>query len=574
MLSKNLYMIKKMETKKLIIYQVLPRLFGNCNENLTFDGSLQENGTGKFSSFTDKALSEIGKLGCNAIWYTGVIEHATKEDFTSIGITKDNPFVIKGNAGSPYAIKDYYDVNPYLADNMKERISEFEQLIERTHSANMKVIIDFVPNHVARIYHSDMKPEGVMDFGANDDSSCAFNPNNNFYYIPYQVFAGQFYLGEGENQYKEYPAKATGNDCFNAYPTNNDWYETVKLNYGVDYSAWGAKHFEPIPDTWWKMYDILKYWAGKGIDGFRCDMAEMVPVEFWGWVIAKIKQDFPEIIFIAEVYDPNQYYSYIFNGKFDYLYDKVGLYDSLKGIIRGELPASQLTSCWQRLGEIGDHMLNFMENHDEQRIASPFFAGSAEAGFAGAIVSACMSKAPFMIYFGQELGEEAMDTEGFSGQDGRTTIFDFWSVESIRQWFNHGNCDYKMLSNRQKKIYSFYRSLLNIAEKEKAISQGLFFDLMYVNPSSEYFNPDKQYAFLRKSGNELLLIVVNFDQYEQDCKIIIPKHAFDYLQVEERAEIEYKELLSKMTLYQSLSVLSPFRTRVPAQSGVIWKIKL
>ncbi|MGL4779461.1 MAG: alpha-amylase family glycosyl hydrolase [Bacteroidales bacterium] len=559
---------------RLMIYQVLPRLFGNCNEDLTFDGSLKENGTGKFSDFTEKALQEISKLGCNAIWYTGVIEHATKEDFSLYGVKKDNPYVVKGKAGSPYAIKDYYDVNPYLADNVSNRIGEFEQLIERTHLAGLKVIIDFVPNHVARVYSSDAKPEGIKDFGSEDDTTCAFTPNNNFYYIPYQVFAGQFELGEGESQYKEYPAKATGNDCFHAYPTVNDWYETVKLNYGVDYSAWGAKHFDPIPDTWFKMYDILKYWAEKGVDGFRCDMAEMVPVEFWGWIIPKIKLLYPELIFIAEVYNPDQYYSYVFNGKFDYLYDKVGLYDTIKGVIRGELPASSLTSCWQRLGDVSNYMLNFMENHDEQRIASPFFAGSAEAGFAGMIVSTCMSKAPFMLYFGQELGEEAMDTEGFSGQDGRTTIFDFWSVESIRHWYDHGNCEERLLSGRQKQIRQFYKSILNIAENEKAITEGLFFDLMYVNPSSEYFNQDKQYAFLRKYEDELILIVVNFDIYEQDCKVVIPKHAFDYLEIEERAEIECKELLSKMTLYQSLSVLAPFRTRVPAQSGVIWKIRL
>ncbi|MGL5635697.1 MAG: alpha-amylase family protein, partial [Bacteroidales bacterium] len=494
-----------MMRNRLMIYQVLPRLFGNCKEDLTFDGSLEENGTGKFSDFTEKTLQEISKLGCNAIWYTGVIEHATKEDFSVYGIKKDNPYVVKGKAGSPYAIKDYYDVNPYLADNVLNRIGEFEELIERTHLAGLKVIIDFVPNHVARVYSSDAKPEGIKDFGSGDDTTCAFTPNNNFYYIPYQVFAGQFELGEGESQYKEYPAKATGNDCFQAYPTVNDWYETVKLNYGVDYSAWGAKHFDPIPDTWFKMYDILKYWAEKGVDGFRCDMAEMVPVEFWGWVIPRIKLLCPEMIFIAEVYNPDQYHSYVFNGKFDYLYDKVGLYDTIKGVIRGELPASSLTSCWQRLGEVSNYMLNFMENHDEQRIASPFFAGSAEAGFAGMIVSTCMSKAPFMLYFGQELGEEAMDTEGFSGQDGRTTIFDFWSVESIRHWYDHGNCEERLLSGRQKQIRQFYKSILNIAENEKAITEGLFFDLMYVNPSSEYFNPDKQYAFLRKYEDELIL---------------------------------------------------------------------
>lgn len=560
--------------QKLIIYQVLPRLFGNSNEQLTYNGTLEQNGSGKFSDFTPKVLKEIASLGCNAVWYTGVIEHATKSDFSAYGIPKDNPYVIKGNAGSPYAIKDYYDVNPYLADEVTERMAEFEALVKRTQESGLKVIIDFVPNHVARQYHSDAKPEGVKDFGENDKNNIAFDPQNNFYYIPYQVFAGQFPLGTEDDQYKEYPAKATGNDCFNAYPTEFDWYETVKLNYGVDYLSWGAKHFDPIPDTWYKMLDILTFWTSKGVDGFRCDMAEMVPVEFWGWVIPQIKAIHADILFIAEVYNPDLYYSYIHNGHFDYLYDKVGLYDTLKAVIRGEAPAAAITGCWQRLGEIGDRMLNFMENHDEQRIASSYFADSAEKAFPAVVVSACISKVPFMIYCGQELGEEAMDNEGFSGQDGRTTIFDYWAMDSVRRWYNKGECNLRRLSNRQRNIRKFYATLLPVAENEKAITDGLFFDLMYVNQKSEYFDPEKQYAFLRKSGKELLLIVANFDCYEQDCKVNIPRHAFDYLQVPELSQIEATELLSGSTLFVPLNIHVPFRTIVPANGAVIWKIVL
>ena len=559
---------------KLIIYQVLPRLFGNRTDKLVFNGTLEENGTGKFSDFTPKALREIANLGCNAIWYTGIIEHATKCDFSKFGIKKDNPYVIKGNAGSPYAIKDYYDVNPYLADDIPNRMAEFEDLVQRTHNAGLKVIIDFVPNHVARQYFSDAKPANVSDFGEKDRTDVAFSPQNNFYYIPYQVFAGKFPLGENDDIYKEYPAKATGNDCFTAEPSVTDWYETVKLNYGVDYHSWGAKHFDPIPDTWYKMLDILSFWASKKIDGFRCDMAEMVPVEFWGWVIPQIKQINPSLLFIAEVYNPDLYYSYIHNGKFDFLYDKVGLYDTLKAVTRGEAPASLITSCWQRLGEVGDHMLNFMENHDEQRIASHFFACSGEKGFAANVVSACISKVPFMLYSGQELGEEAMDEEGFIGQDGRTTIFDFWAMDSFRKWFNNGDCNLRKLSNRQRSIRNFYSKLLPVAETEKAITEGLFFDLMYVNPLSEYFNPDKQYAFLRKAGNELLLIVANFDDEEQDCKINIPQHAFDYLHVPELSQVEARELLAGSVIYLPFNKHIPFRTFVPANSAVIWKIVL
>lgn len=80
--------------------------------------------------------------------------------------------------------------------------------------------------------------------------------------------------GAAAEAYKEYPAKATGNNRFDAYPNINDWYETVKLNYGIDYQNGNTPHFNPIPDTWTKMLDILLFWAGKNIDGFRCDMAE------------------------------------------------------------------------------------------------------------------------------------------------------------------------------------------------------------------------------------------------------------------------------------------------------------
>ena len=468
------------KTEKMIIYQVFPRWFGNTKTKLIRNGSLTENGVGKFSDFTPLALSKIKGLGTTHIWYTGVIEHATQTDYTAYHIQKDHRAVVKGKAGSPYAIKDYYDIDPDLADHVENRMEEFEALVARTHDAGMKVIIDFVPNHVARQYHSDAQYNFIEELGQNDNTSKAFDPNNNFYYIPGQPLTLPFTNDDEGLGYSEFPAKATGNDRFDAFPNCNDWYETVKLNYGVDYLNGRSKHFDPIPNTWHKMLDILRFWASKQIDGFRCDMAEMVPVEFWEWAIPLVKKDY-QVIFIAEVYNPAEYRNYIFNGHFDYLYDKVGLYDTLRAVICGQAPASNIPACWQSLEGIQSHMLNFLENHDEQRLASDFFAKDPSAGISGLMVSALMNTNPMMIYSGQELGERGMDEEGFSGLDGRTTIFDYWSVSTLRNWKNGGKYDGGKLTEKQKQLRQQYAAILNIAKNEPAITQGSFFDLMYTN---------------------------------------------------------------------------------------------
>ena len=518
--------------EKIIIYQTFPRLFGNKNNTDKFNGNILENGCGKMIDYNDKALKSIKELGCNYIWYTGLLHQATTTEYTAFGIRSQNPYIVKGLAGSPYAICDYYSVSPDLADVIPERMNEFEQLVERTHNNGLKMIIDFVPNHVARQYHSDIFPLDAENLGGLDNTDVAFDPQNNFYYIPNQGFAPHIDLGSGKDQYVEFPAKATGNDCFNAFPGKNDWYETVKLNYGVNYST-GQKFFDPMPDTWSKMYDILFYWASKGIDGFRCDMAHMVPIEFWEWAIKGIKESFPHIIFIAEIYSPELYNDYIYKGGFDYLYDKVGMYDTLRDVVAGHKPAHSITAEWQAVDNIQEYMLNFLENHDEQRFASDFFAGTSLKEKAPLMVSAAMNTNPFMIYFGQELGERGMDHEGFSGLDGRTTIFDYWSVDKIRRWNNDGKWNTSKLTTEEKELRKFFLKLLNICNSEKAIREGVFFDLMYVNFNNPDFNPDKIYAFLRKKDDDLILCVANFGDEEANVKAVIPEHAFDYLQIKE-----------------------------------------
>ena len=553
---------------KPIIYQLFPRLFTNTCTNRIPNGSIEQNDVGKMNDINNKVLKSIKELGITHVWYTGVIEHATKTDYSTYGINPDNPHVVKGNAGSPYAIKDYYDIDPDIAVDVPNRMHEFEELVKRTHDCGMKVIIDFVPNHVARQYHSDAKPAGIEDFGVNDNPNMMFTPNNNFYYITRQVFHPQFDLGSGKDAYFEFPAKATGNDCFTAFPSQNDWYETIKLNYGVDYGN-GSRHFEPIPDTWFKMVNILRFWASKGIDAFRCDMVFMVPVEFWGWAIPLVKEKYPDVKFIAEIYDVNLYRNYIYNGHFDYLYDKVTLYDTLRGVQCCNISAASITNCWQTVDGINDHMLNFLENHDEQRFASTQYAGNAEIVTPSLVVSATISRAPMMIYQGQELGEKAEDAEGFSGHDGRTSIFDYWSIPSVCRWYNNGKCNDKLLTESEKKLRNLYKQILTLCNTEKAISDGEFFDLMYVNYNN--VNPHRHYTYLRHHKDETLLIAVNFGDEIADVNINIPFHAFDYLNLEQGI-YNGVELLSRKKEKFSLSVNTPFHTIIEPFSAVIWKL--
>lgn len=548
---------------KIIIYQVFTRLFGNRNLTNKENGTLAENGCGKMNDFDTATLKRIKALGATHIWFTGVVRHATVTDYSANGIPRQHPAVVKGIAGSPYAIADYYDIDPDLAVDVDNRMAEFEALIERTHKAGMKVIMDFVPNHVARQYRSIVKPEGVRDLGEDDDTNMHFSTRNNFYYCWGQDFVAPRHLENSD--YSEKPAKATGNDHFSPAPGMNDWYETVKLNYGIDYCDAGGRseHFCPLPDTWNKMTDILLFWAGKGIDGFRCDMAEMVPAAFWSWATDKVKFRYPEILFIGEVYNPAEYRNYIGAG-FDYLYDKVGMYDSVRDIICGNRPAADITRQWQATDDIRNHMLYFLENHDEQRIASDFFAGDANAGVPGLMVSALLYNNPFMLYAGEEFGERGMDKEGFSGQDGRTTIFDYWGVGSI----NRGYYDRRKMTKEERELESVHSRVLNIATKEKAVAEGESYDLMYVN--GHIYN--KVYAFLRKKDDDLLLIAVNFSGEEQMCDINIPRHAFEYLNVAEGIH-EAKDLLSEEKSVLNLHSDHAVVVTIPAYGGKVLKVK-
>ena len=546
-----------MASNKIIIYQVFTRLYGNgCQTRKPF-GTIDENGCGKFNDFTPSVLKRIRQMGASHVWYTGVLRHATMTDYSSYGIPRQHPAVVKGRAGSPYAITDYYDVDPDLAVSVEHRMEEFLKLVNRTHRAGLKMIIDFVPNHVARQYCSIAKPEGVHDLGQDDNPAEGFSPQNNFYYCPGQAFTPYFDLYHGEKEpYAEMPAKATGNDCFHNAPGQNDWYETVKLNYGVDYYAGRVGHFNPVPDTWHKMLHILLYWAGKGVDGFRCDMAEMVPVEFWHWATQQVKEQHPGIVFIGEVYNPQQYRSYLAAG-FDYLYDKVGMYDALIDVLCHRRDTGAITWAWQQTDDIRQHMLYFLENHDEQRLASSFILGpDGSRALPALVVAALLQQGPFMLYAGQEWGEQGMDAEGFSGCDGRTTIFDYWALSA----------------QREGPLANYYQRVLDIARTQPAVADGAMFDLMYVNADYR-----RQYAFLRAVKGAttkqtrrapFLLVVANFDDQAVSMSLRLPAHAFDYLDLPE-GRIECTDLLSGNSMDLTLQRDGEVRLELPPRGSLV-----
>lgn len=562
---------KSVKTDKHVVYQMMFHLWGNQNTNVKRNGSAAENGVTKFKDISTKGLQALKKKGYSHLYTTGILEHATMEDFSAFGSPLDHPQVVKGRAGSPFAIKDYYDVNPFLADKPAERMQEFSAMLDRVHQADLKLVLDFVPNHLARVYHSDQKPAGVVDFGQNDNKDLSFSPSNNFYYLP----GTQFTIPTGVNPpvpvtvpYIEIPAKVSGNNVFSAQPSIHDWFETVKLNYGVDLQHGNQTHFDPIPDTWLKMTDVLVYWTKKGVDGFRCDMAEMVPVEFWAYAIPKVKALNPEVVFIAEIYNPQEYRNYIFKGGFDYLYDKVGLYDGIRHIMENKPGATtaDITRVWQQeSGDFANHMLRFLENHDETRLNSRGFAASNFwSTIPGMVLTASMHDGPLMIYFGQEFGEKAQEIEGFNEADDRTTMFDFYRVDTHQRWLNGGKFDGGKLTAAEKEIDSFYSELLAWINSSEVIQKGKFFDLQYAQNAA--YPKDKVYAYLRYTDKGRNLIICNFDSVNHDFNIEIPTLAMDMMGIK---SYTLKTIKSFVPPTAAAGKVEGNRIQIPSNSAIV-----
>jgi len=537
---------------KPVVYQVFTRLFGNKNATNKPWGTIEENGVGKFADFDDKALQGIRELGTTHVWYTGVPHHAVIRDYSAFGINNDDPDVVKGRAGSPYAVKDYYNVNPDLALDPANRLAEFEALIARTHANGMSVIIDIVPNHVARGYESLSRPKGVEDFGASDDTSVEWARDNNFYYVPgqdfevpesapnYRPLGGDDHpLADGE--FRESPAKWTGNGARAPQPRFDDWFETVKVNYGVrpdgsyaferlpaEARSWSTEQHaafwkgKDVPDSWVKFRQIVHYWLDKGVDGFRYDMAEMVPVEFWSYLNSSIKMKNDNAFLLAEVYNPQEYRNYLQLGRMDYLYDKVGFYDTLKPVMQGKTSTDTLAPAHAEVLDIEEHMLHFLENHDEQRIASDGFAGDANKGKPAMVVSALISRSPTMLYFAQDVGEPGDGDAGF-GDPTRTTIFDYWGVPSHQRWMNDGSFDGGDLRSEEKALRDFYVRLMQFSASNRALNGDYAEIHSYNRQRDNAAYNEKVFSFTRWQDDERLIVVSNFDDAAgHDLEIHLP----------------------------------------------------
>lgn len=540
--------------EKSIIYQIFPRYWGDRAGKQKKGGTLDENGCGKFSNIDRESLDYFKSLGVTHLWLTGIVRHATGE--STGGCTASSPDWVKGRAGSPYAITDYYDVNPYLADVPEKRMEEFKDLLKRVHNAGLKVIIDFVPNHVARDYTSftalHPAPTGMPSLGSDDDKSVHWREENDFFYYP----GTELKLPIKSQTYKELPALASGN-AYTAEPAVNDWYDTVKINYCDTHTG-----------TWDKMLDIVRFWAGMGVDGFRCDMVELVPADFFTWLIREIHKQYPEIVFIAEVYQKELYSKYIREVGFDLLYDKSGMYDTIRAIVQKNTDDSgvpveawqstrKITWNWQSLGDLQPYMLNFLENHDEQRFASDFFGKDAGNVFAALYASLYFNRASFMIYSGQEVGERGMYQEGFSGKDGRSTIFDWYTSDKVRKLWRYIHGDMKALDRKDVALLERYRSALTQATGNRAVISGSTYDLCYCNLSSDGFCVDRHFAFLRDCGDDTVLVACNFSNVDAEMELSIPEHAFQWLELNETETLNHN---------------NPIHLKVPAMDAAVVKL--
>ncbi len=530
------------------IYQLLVRTFGNKNVTRKPSGTMEENGCGKFADIDDTVLRSLKEMGFTHLWLTGVLEQASTTDYPHR--SADHPALVKGRAGSPYAVRDFFDVSPDYAIDPLHRLDEFDALVSRCHSHQLRVLIDFIPNHVARSYESDVRPE--LDFGIDDDKLVFFHRDNHFFYLQ------KFHPGDGPplvlpqrehvEPYQEWHGRVSGNNVVHWNPGISDWYETAKINYGHDFTTGrDTSHLpasdailEHVPRTWRWMDEVIAWWQARGIDGFRVDMAHLIPMEFWSWLLRRARLRKNDVFFVAEAYDNDpakltegHVLDALLQAGFDAVYDDPA-YDLLMGLYDEGKWCNDLDTLIFT-GERFHRSLRYGENHDEVRLANPHEWGGVGMAVGRPVCAAlfAMGRGPMMIYHGQEVGEDAVGNSGFTGENARTTIFDYWSLLSLGAWMNGGRCDGGGLTSEQSELRKWYGSLLRLMA-EPAFERGGFYGLNFANRDNPHFGRIQGetvsghwlYAFLRhdQGSGQVFLVVVNFHPHENmsDVRIRIP----------------------------------------------------
>jgi glycosidase len=523
---------------KPVIYQLVVRYFGNTKTVNQTDGTIGTNGCGKFADISDIALQALKAFGATHIWLTGCLRQATLTGYPEVGLPPDDPDVVKGRAGSLYAVRDYFDVSPDYARNPASRLDEFEALVGRIHDAGLKVVLDLVSNHVARGYHSVVKPD--LDFGIGDDTSRFFARDNHFFYLveppgqrlslsrpsywnPAGInFDGAFAPEDGS---PGHPPRATGNNVTSPSPGAGDWYETVKLNYGYNFAD-QTGHYDPRPRTWDAVDQILAYWQEKGVDGFRCDFAHYVPPEAWSYLISCARQRHAGAFFVAEAYpyagsgDPVTNLQQLVDAGFDAVYHYPA-YNLLKQIYQGQAGPDDYDHEMAFPPVAREHLVHYLENHDERRVASPIVRdsgpggsgfGSPEAGYQLAPLQFLSGQGPVLLLNGQETGEPGAGAEGFNLEDGRTTFFDYWAMPEFVKWVNDGRYDGGALSAAQLALRNFYAGLLGLCQDPSVNGDG-YWGLKYFNRPERFPDcPNDLYSFARfqNGSGRLLAVVANF----------------------------------------------------------------
>ena len=536
-----------------IIYQLFVRHFSNCEEAGVEWGSIDQNGCGKFNQISEEALESLAHLGVTHIWLTGVLRHATQTSYDQLPSQEQT--IVKGIAGSPYAVVDYFDVDPDLAENVNDRLVEFASLMIRCRKFGLIPLIDFIPNHVSRAYHSEHH-----DFGEGDDHKTFFNKNQGYYYLqpdpsipapPLKLPDGYF---SGEKDF----GRVTGNNCVSWAPSPFDWYETIKLNYGYDFVAGlGSLHSLPhwlslkddVPRTWQIMDDVITFWQKLGIGGFRCDMAHMIPMDFWKWEISRARVRMPGVFFIAEAYNDNMKTTFgdpteaLIDAGFEGVYD-ADAYHLAKAVYENGAWANDFDRLFNRPTMMQRHGVRYIENHDEVRVSSP----KAWAGIGDKIIISMMtllyasSQAPILLYNGQEVGEKAEGPGGFGGNDGKTSIFDYTHLNQLQLWVAKGKFDGSSMGEREKEIHHLHSRILKVMS-HPAMVDGEFYGLNWANMQNMTFGREPGetssghwvYAMLRKDphSKKCLMIVCNLSPTLNfyNLKVYIPRNALDWCQL-------------------------------------------